>query len=93
MKPVTFPEQTTILGAPQGVSKEDCGGLPIIKLNTAKGEHVGFSSCWELTQDEWLDIKNNGLKLWLTVHGIGHPMIDLSVDKPFTTTVKEDAQY
>ena len=76
MKPVEFEESNHNLGAPKGQEKE-CGSLPVIKTD------VGFTSCWELTDDEWLDIRNNGNKLWLTVCGEGHPPVLLSVEKPF----------
>lgn len=76
MNPSNFEEQTHNLGAPKDM--EECGGLPVIKTD------VGFTSCWELTEDEWLDIRNNGLKVWLTVYGEGHPPVSLSVEKPFT---------
>lgn len=83
MNPVEFPEQSVVLGAPQGVSESQCGGLPAIRLD------VGFTSCWEMTEDEWLDIRNNGFKLWLTIYGQGHPVVSMNVEKPFVVNQPE----
>lgn len=84
MQPVEFPEKTHNLGAPKGVSDDECGGLPAIAVVTPTGEFAGIVSCWEMTEDEWLDIRNNGMKLWLKVCTPRHPMVALSVEKPFS---------
>lgn len=85
MKPIEFEEQTNVLGCPQGMSEEECGGLPVMKLNTSEGNHLGLVSCWELSDEEFQTICKNGGKIWLTVHGNGHPVVNMTAEKPFHT--------
>lgn len=75
IKPVYTEEMQQVLKAPPGVA--NCGTLPIVK------SEVGMHSCWEMTQDDWLDIRNNGFKIYLTVMGTAHPAVLISVDKPY----------
>jgi hypothetical protein len=74
MKPITFPEQTSVLGPPAGMSPEECGPLPI-----AWGNGV-FVSCWQPSHEERVALAA-GAPIYLRVVGPAHPPVALTVDR------------
>ena len=60
MKPIKFPQANKTLTAPQGMTEEECGALPVFSNG---GQCV---SCWQPTLKERLFILIFG-KVWLWV--------------------------
>lgn len=77
MKAIKFPEQNIVFTKPEGWTDEQCGSLPAYQGN---GEIV---SCWELSPDEIMTLRQNGGKLWLGICSNVQPPIFLTVTSPF----------
>lgn len=77
MNPIDFPGRTHNLGKPPTMSEEQCGALPI-KLDVTRGLMI---SCWELTDDEVVDILKTK-KVYLTCFGTKHPPVAISTVMP-----------
>lgn len=71
MKPVKFENANGKLRAP------GCGDLPIIQTRDNC-----LVSCWEMSETEKKEFQKTG-KIWLTVIGLKHPPVCMSVEKPF----------
>ena len=71
MKPVEFENANGKLRAP------GCGDLPIIQTRDNC-----LVSCWEMSEAEKKEFQKTG-KIWLTVIGLKHPPVCMSVEKPF----------
>lgn len=81
MKPIKFEGMERELASPLGMTKEECGSLPILVLN--KNTVV---SCWKMTWRERLKALITG-KIWCGVRsGLTQPPVFLTVDQPFTIT-------
>lgn len=85
MKPISFPEQTSILQKPESMTDEECGSLPIYSNG------VECISLWELDEDELQQIIETK-QVWLrVVSGTTQPPVLLQVEVPFQCAVT-DAQ-
>jgi len=71
MKPVEFENANAKLHAP------GCGELPVIQT-----KDNCLVSCWEMSEAEKKEFEKTG-KIWLTVIGLKHPPVCVSVEKPF----------
>ncbi len=78
MTPISFPQVTKVFTAPEGVSPEDCGSLPVHDTGQA------LVSCWQLTEEERAEVARTGV-VWLWVFGRGHPMVSVEARSPFET--------
>jgi len=80
MIPGRIPEATRVLGAPQGWDEARdgwCGGLAILDVADDAGSHR-MVSAWEPTPEELAKL-NAGAPVLLSVVGLGHPPVWLSV--------------
>lgn len=71
MKPVDFEEKNMILKAP------GCGELPAIQT-----KDNCIVTCWEMSEAERKEFDKTG-RIWLSVIGLKHPPVCMSVEKPF----------
>lgn len=67
-----------LLGAPQGVSKEDCATLPAT-MTVADDQVTTITSWWKPTPQE-LEVLNSNGAIILVVWGKGHPMVYIGAD-------------
>lgn len=75
MKPVMFPESNATLGAPRGMTTEQCADLPVYRDGNT------CLSCWEPTESERQSLLNGG-KVWLWVlSGPSQPAVALAIGK------------
>lgn len=80
MKGVSFPQQTTVYGKPEGWKDEDCYGLPVAQsyyLNSEGKPVACLISCWELTLEDIREFQRTG-KIYLSITGHGMPPVSLS---------------
>lgn len=77
MKPVEFKDKNIVLKA------LDCGELPALQT-----KDNCIVSCWEMNKKEKEQFKKTG-KIWLSVIGLKHPPICLSVEQPYTINKNE----
>jgi hypothetical protein len=78
MKPIRFEGQTVELQKPPGMTDEECGSLPILRLD---GTCI---SCWQMTWKERLKALLTG-RVWLGVlSGHTQPPVYVTVEQPFT---------
>jgi len=78
MKPVNFEDANAKMRAP------GCGELPVIQT-----KDNCIVSCWEMSEEEKKEFEKTG-KVWLTVIGLKHPPVCMSVEQPYGM-FKEDA--
>lgn len=78
MRPSDFEGSNAVYRAPAGISKEDCGDLPILRNGPL------MTSCWIPDDHERAQIAAGG-PIFLTVFGSGHPMVSLGTDVPSTS--------
>lgn len=80
MIPTAFEGQNGILGKPENMTDEECGGLPIARVEN------GIVSCWQLSDEEFQEICTNGGKIYVTlfIPVDCHPPLNISVHKPFS---------
>lgn len=86
MKGVSFPEQTTVFGKPEGWKDEDCYGLPVAQTyyRNSEGQPIPcLVSCWELTPEDIVELQKTG-RIYLSITGTGLPPVSLSALYPFT---------
>jgi len=77
MKPITFPEQTKVLGKPANMTDEECAPLPVCCV---EGQVI---SCWGLTWRERIRVLLGG-RLWLCVlSGQTQPPVWIAASTPF----------
>ena len=77
MKPISFKGQEIELRRPPGMTEEECGPLPIVRL----GETC--VSCWKMDWRERLKALFTGV-VWVGVlSGRTQPPIYAAVDRPF----------
>ena len=84
MKGVSFPQQTTVFGKPEGWKDEDCYGLPVNQgyyLDSEGKKQPLLTSCWELT-DEDIEKLTKTKRFYLGIVGFGMPPVSLQVDNP-----------
>lgn len=77
MKPVEFEGYNAVLRKPSYMTDEECGSLPILRLD-------GFCiSCWRMTWRERLKVIVTG-RIWLGIlSGDTQPPVYFAVNKPF----------
>lgn len=80
MKPVKFEDANTKLTAP------GCGELPAIQT-----KDNCLVSCWEMSEEEKKEFEKTG-KIWLSVIGLKHPPICLSVEQPYGMVKPEETK-
>jgi hypothetical protein len=76
MKPVKFKEQNINFTAPQGMTEEECGTLPV---------HIhdnGIVSCWKMNIRERIKAIFTGV-IWMNVMSKNQPPIWLGTETPF----------
>lgn len=71
MKPVKFEGANAKLIAP------GCGELPVIQT-----KDNCLVSCWEMSEEERNNFEKTG-RIWLSVIGLKHPFVCMSVEQPF----------
>lgn len=67
-----------VLGAPQGMSIDECNALPITRLRYSDGTDA-VASYWKPTPQE-LELIASGMPIRLIVLGATHPPLILGVD-------------
>ena len=72
------PTNNAVLGAPPGMSIEECGALPITRIQYADGTPA-IASYWTHTPAE-LDLIADGKPVRLIVLGVTHPPLHIGVD-------------
>jgi hypothetical protein len=83
MEPINFPQATKTLGPPKGMTKEECGDLPVF----TDGKQC--ISLWKMTWRERFAALFFG-KIWLSVYsGQTQPPVWLRADRQIFTEVKE----
>lgn len=80
MNPTSFDESNHVLGAPKGMSADEC--LPLSVCMTSNGQHDVVVSCWKVTAEELEEIKKTG-RVWLIVCGKTMPPVWLNGTSPF----------
>jgi len=80
MKPVDFEDKNMILQAP------GCGALPALQT-----KDNCIVTCWEMSEKEKEEFKKTG-KIWLSVIGLKHPPICMSVEQPYAMFKEEVKQ-
>lgn len=78
MNPVQHPSNNDVLGAPPGVSIEECRALPITRVQYDNGLPAVWSY-WQPTDAERLAIAN-GAPVRLSIYGLTHPPLHVGVD-------------
>lgn len=78
MKKTQHPTNNAVLGAPQGMSIDECEALPITRIKYADGVNA-VASFWTPTPAE-LQLLNNGKPVRLIVLGNTHPPLSMGVD-------------
>ena len=78
MNKIQHPSNNSVLGAPKGMSIEDCVALPITRIQYADGT-LAVSSYWQPTEVE-LALLRQGKSVRITILGITHSPIILGVD-------------
>ncbi len=86
MKPVKFKGMNAKFIAPQGMTVDECADLPAYRSD----DPPMIVSCWELTEDERIDIANKG-RLFLGVMGTAMPPVWIAADNPFDQEGGNDA--
>tara|TARA_R110000796_G_scaffold17656_1_gene54180 strand:+ start:8975 stop:9379 length:405 start_codon:yes stop_codon:yes gene_type:complete len=76
--PQDFKEADQDLLKPEGWEDEECATLPT-KAILKGGRHCNIS-CWELTEEEKIEVATTGM-VWLMVVG-GHPPLVVMGEKP-----------
>lgn len=82
MNPVQHPSNNDVLGAPPGVSIEECRPLAITRVRYRMpngGAIPGVVSYWQPTAEQ-LALLNEGKPVYLSAWGATHPPVVLGVD-------------
>lgn len=72
------PTNNAVLGAPAGMSIEECGALPVTRLEYPDGTPA-VASFWRPSPEE-RDLIAKGAPVRLIVLGMTHPPLSLGVD-------------
>lgn len=78
MKRTQHPTNNAVLGAPPGMSPDECGALPITRI-TYSDNTPAVASFWTPTPSE-LQLLNDGKPVRLIVLGNTHPPLSMGVD-------------
>ena len=78
MKPIQHPSNNDVLGAPPGVSIEECRPLPITRVKFDNGIPAVWSF-WQPSEAERERIAA-GAPVRFSVYGLTHPPIHIGVD-------------
>jgi hypothetical protein len=78
MNKTQHPSNNAVLGAPPGMSREECGALPITRIEYSDGTQA-VASFWTPSEAE-LQLLNSGKPVRLVVLGKTHPPLSLGVD-------------
>lgn len=81
--PASFEESNAFLGAPEGMTEEECSALSILRTIDSNDNPVVIS-CWKLTQDELKEINETG-RVWLGIMGHTMPPAYIAGQKPFAS--------
>jgi len=76
VNPVPFPQANRLFVAPDGMTEEEVGGLPVHDSGSV------LISCWQPTEEERVAIAG-GAPIWLSVFGRGHPVVAIQAECPF----------
>lgn len=79
MTPHQHPTNNDVLGAPRGVSIEDCTALAITRVQFGPGGPPGVASFWRPDTAE-LQLLNAGASVRLSIHGNTHAPVYVGVD-------------
>lgn len=74
MKPVDFADKNLMLTAPGS------GKLPALQT-----KDNCIVTCWEMSNKEKKEFEKTG-KIWLTIIGLKHPPVCMSVEQPYSMT-------
>jgi hypothetical protein len=85
MNPVDFPQSNRVFTKPAGMTDEECAPLRVHDTGEA------LISCWQLTQAEVEVLQRTG-RVWLWVHGRGHPPVNVEVEDPWTTAPSDEPE-
>lgn len=78
MRPIQHPSNNDVLGAPKGVSIDECKALPITRVKYPNGM-AGVWSYWQPSEAEKQAI-TNGAPVRFSCLGITHPPVSIGVD-------------
>lgn len=78
MKPIQHPSNNDVLGAPPGVSIEECRPLPITRVKFSNGVPAVWSF-WQPSEAEREQIAA-GAPVRFSAYGLTHPPIHIGVD-------------
>lgn len=79
MNPTKHPSNNDVLGAPPGVSIDECQDLPITRVVFHPSGRAGVMSYWQPSPEE-LRLLNEGRAVYLSCWGHTHPPVILGVD-------------
>lgn len=74
MQPVSFKDQTKVLGKPESMTDEECSALPI--KENMNGNYPSLESVWELS-DQDLKVIMESKRIRLGILGKGMPPVYL----------------
>ena len=87
MQPISFPQATKTLGPPKGMTKEECGDLPVFT------DGMQCISLWKMTWRERLSALFFG-RIWLSIYsGQTQPPVWLQAEKQIFTEVKQEQPH
>lgn len=76
-----FDQENAVLGAPLGMSADECEPLSVWRGELESGVPVVIS-CWKITAEELEEIKRTG-RVWLMVMGTTMPPVYLKGVSPW----------
>ena len=84
MRPIQHPSNNDVLGAPQGMSAEQCASLPITRVlhqhpHNSNMNTPAVISFWQPTREQMLLIAA-GQPVWLHFLGTTHPPVAVGVE-------------
>jgi hypothetical protein len=83
MEATSFDESNHVLGAPKGMTAEECSPLSVFMHTTRPDRQTEIViSCWKLTTEELDEINRTG-RVWLFVWGQTMPPVLLQTKSPF----------
>jgi hypothetical protein len=84
MHPIGFAQANHILGRPVGTTEKECASLEVYR----DGTYV--ISRWQFTDEELVELKRNGGKMYLMVQGVTMPPVCPCVMTPFAEEENKD---
>ena len=80
MKPVDFEDKNMTLSAP------GCGALPALQT-----KDNCIVTCWEMSEEDKEEFAKTG-RIWLSVIGLKHPPVCMSVEQPYGMFSNEEIE-